>query len=325
MASAPWENSSNGWSAFSLRSECSADGSIRLGSVLVYADANGAVVRRRVFEPFGKVLAESGTETPAPRYAGEPRDGSLRLYPFGARWYDAESGGFTGVDPLIGTQADPKTHNGYAYVGGDPANYADPSGMDRLLKADSPPRARDDRVGPRVSDLFITVTFDATEATSDLVISKMVDPATGAHHWSVQLVASRRGGSAIASGAEAAFRWLAYDYEEPLGGSYLLETATLIPIGKVAKGGKLLKRGITVLGHKSEYLERAAELGARYLKVPDEIWGKWSDAERWAANSRFLDRAIEVTSSSWRQGRAQQERAASLRESWSTWPKGGIA
>jgi hypothetical protein len=109
-----------------------------------------------------------------------------------------------------------------------------------------------------------------------------------------------------------------YDYEEPLGGSYLLEAATLIPVGKVAKGGKLLERGITVLSHKPEYLERAAELGARYLKVPDEIWEKWSDAERWAANSRFLDRAIARGDEFILATRgAQQERAVSLRDGWS--------
>jgi hypothetical protein len=58
-----------------------------------------------------------------------------------------------------------------------------------------------------------------------------------------------------------------YDYEDPLGGSHLLEAATLIPIGKIAKGAKLAERGLSVIGHYPDYLKRAEELGARRFDV----------------------------------------------------------
>ena len=50
--------------------------------------------------------------------------------------------------------------------------------------------------------------------------------------------------------------------------------------------------GTTVLGHRPACVDLAKELNARYLNIPDEIWLRMSDAERWAANQRFLDRMI---------------------------------
>jgi hypothetical protein len=47
-----------------------------------------------------------------------------------------------------------------------------------------------------------------------------------------------------------------------------------------------------VLGHYPEYVTKAQQLGARYFSVPADVWEKMGDAERWAANQRFLDRAV---------------------------------
>jgi hypothetical protein len=60
-------------------------------------------------------------------------------------------------------------------------------------------------------------------------------------------------------------------------------------LGAVTRAGRV---GRTVLGHHPEYVEKALELSARYLDVPMDIWQKMSPAEKWAANVRFLDRAI---------------------------------
>lgn len=54
-----------------------------------------------------------------------------------------------------------------------------------------------------------------------------------------------------------------------------------------AKEGK-----ITVIGKHPRYLQMAEKLGARRLKIPDEIWNKMTEAERWSANKKFLNRAI---------------------------------
>jgi RHS repeat-associated protein len=50
--------------------------------------------------------------------------------------------------------------------------------------------------------------------------------------------------------------------------------------------------GKIVLGHHPEYLKAADELGAHYFDVPIDVWNKMSAAEQWAANQKFLDRAI---------------------------------
>jgi len=47
-----------------------------------------------------------------------------------------------------------------------------------------------------------------------------------------------------------------------------------------------------VLGHYPAYVNKAAELGARRFNIPPSVWGKMSDAQRWTANQKFLDRMI---------------------------------
>ena len=50
--------------------------------------------------------------------------------------------------------------------------------------------------------------------------------------------------------------------------------------------------GKTVLGKFPDYLKLADEIGAKKFSIPTEIWNKMSPAEQWAANQKFLDRAI---------------------------------
>ena len=39
-------------------------------------------------------------------------------------------------------------------------------------------------------------------------------------------------------------------------------------------------------------METAEKIGARHFNIPPAIWEKLSSAEQWAANQKFLDRAI---------------------------------
>jgi len=50
--------------------------------------------------------------------------------------------------------------------------------------------------------------------------------------------------------------------------------------------------GRTVLGKYPDYVNLAESIGARRFNIPTNIWNKMSPAEQWAANQRFLDRAI---------------------------------
>ena len=87
-----------------------------VGSASLVLDAQGNVVERRVFEPFGKVFAQTGTLS-APRFTGKrsaPEADTLglgSLYDFGARWYDAELGRFQQIDPIVQSPLAPVTLN----------------------------------------------------------------------------------------------------------------------------------------------------------------------------------------------------------------------
>jgi RHS repeat-associated protein len=92
------------------------------------------VIYRRVFEPYGGVVAEStGSGAHERIFTGkredvDTRDGGSGLANFGARWYDADIGRFLGVDPIVQTVSDPQTHNPYGYVRNNPVTLIDPDG-----------------------------------------------------------------------------------------------------------------------------------------------------------------------------------------------------
>jgi RHS repeat-associated protein len=86
-------------------------------------------VRRRLFEPFGKVLnTGTSTEPHDTLFTGQRLEEGTGLYDFQQRWYDPDCGRFMGVDPVIQNSMDPQTVNSYGYVRNDPANRVDPSG-----------------------------------------------------------------------------------------------------------------------------------------------------------------------------------------------------
>ena len=50
--------------------------------------------------------------------------------------------------------------------------------------------------------------------------------------------------------------------------------------------------GATVLGHYPEYAKMADTLGHRRFDIPTAAWDKMTEAQRWTANQKFLDRTI---------------------------------
>ena len=50
--------------------------------------------------------------------------------------------------------------------------------------------------------------------------------------------------------------------------------------------------GSTVLGHYPEYAKMADDFGHRRFDIPKGAWDKMTDAQRWEANQKFLDRTI---------------------------------
>jgi RHS repeat-associated protein len=98
------------------------------GTVRDLLNAAGAIINHVDYSAFGVVLAQSNASV-GDRflYTGREYDANLALYWYRARWYDASSGRFTSVDPLLFGAGD--AFNPYRYVGNAPANGTDPSGM----------------------------------------------------------------------------------------------------------------------------------------------------------------------------------------------------
>ena len=111
-----------------------------LGSEVLALDERGTVVERRVFEPFGEVIA-SQTDLAAgalAAFTGKTYHEELSLYHFGARWYDSEAGRFVSIDPILQSVPDPQTHNPYGYVRNNPIGYVDPDGRAANINGGSP-------------------------------------------------------------------------------------------------------------------------------------------------------------------------------------------
>jgi RHS repeat-associated protein len=93
----------------------------RQNSVIGVSDASGAITPY-AYGPYGEPQSWSGSRF---RYTGQIAIPEAQLYHYRARAYDPVMGRFLQTDP-IGYDDGP---NIYAYVGGDPVNRTDPSGL----------------------------------------------------------------------------------------------------------------------------------------------------------------------------------------------------
>jgi RHS repeat-associated protein len=97
----------------------------QLGSVRAATNAaDGATVTTRTFDPWGTVQATGETTATPFGCAGEYTDVETGLVYLRARYYDPSTGNFLTRDPIETITREP-----YGYVGGDPLNATDPSGL----------------------------------------------------------------------------------------------------------------------------------------------------------------------------------------------------
>jgi RHS repeat-associated protein len=82
-----------------------------LGSVRQLSDAQGNIVQRYDYSPFGEVFAAEGQRPSALRYIGEQTDIDTGLVYLRARWYDPATGRFTTRDPFRGLAGYPQTQH----------------------------------------------------------------------------------------------------------------------------------------------------------------------------------------------------------------------
>lgn len=98
-----------------------------LGSVRLVVDAQtGEIAQRLDYDAWGRVTTDTQPGFQPFGFAGGLYDPDTGLVRFGLRDYDAEAGRWTAKDPIGFLGGD---SNLYAYVGNDPVNATDPSGL----------------------------------------------------------------------------------------------------------------------------------------------------------------------------------------------------
>lgn len=102
----------------------------RLGSVVAISNGQGLVVAEFAYGEFGTMIEQSNPAFYQPfTLTGRERDFESGLYYLRARYYDPTVGRFVSEDP-IGLSGG---LNMYVYVGSNPVNYTDPTGLDRRI------------------------------------------------------------------------------------------------------------------------------------------------------------------------------------------------
>jgi RHS repeat-associated protein len=94
-----------------------------LGSILGLADGTGSILTQYQYDPYGNTTTSGAASPNALQYAGRENDGT-GLYYCRARYYSPALGTFVSIDP-IGLAGG---LNDYAYVGGNPIQFSDPTG-----------------------------------------------------------------------------------------------------------------------------------------------------------------------------------------------------
>jgi RHS repeat-associated protein len=102
-----------------------ADG---LGSTRVEMVGN-VVETTTTYEPYGKLLAQTGSSGTVYGFTGEQHDALTGLTYLRARYYSPDLRIFFSRDPFPGKLDKPSSQNGYNYVSGNPVNFYDPTGQ----------------------------------------------------------------------------------------------------------------------------------------------------------------------------------------------------
>jgi RHS repeat-associated protein len=92
--------------------------------VIALTDSSGALVAGYAYTPYGALSSRTGTVNTELQYTGQYTDAESGLLYLRARYYDPATAQFLTVDPAVRTTLSP-----YGYVGGDPLNNGDPSGL----------------------------------------------------------------------------------------------------------------------------------------------------------------------------------------------------
>lgn len=100
-----------------------------LGSPVAATDANGALIWREDYTPYGERTQNSAdASTNRQFYTGKPLDKETGLSYMNARYYDPHAGRFMAMDPVGFDETNAHSFNRYSYASNNPYKYIDPDG-----------------------------------------------------------------------------------------------------------------------------------------------------------------------------------------------------
>jgi len=106
------------------------------GSVTGIVSVMGERLESYSYDPAGNVTRATSTNRYQKTFYGyngesyDPKTGSVYLR---ARYYNTRTGSFQSKDTYLGSLMDPLSQNRYAYTQGNPVNYQDPSGLEKIV------------------------------------------------------------------------------------------------------------------------------------------------------------------------------------------------
>jgi len=102
------------------------------GTPLVEADAQGNVIARYDYTPYGNAVASLGSPANGPGYTGHVNDPETGLVYMQARYYVPAVGRFLSIDPSKPTPGNVFNFNRNAYASNNPIGNIDPNGKQSL-------------------------------------------------------------------------------------------------------------------------------------------------------------------------------------------------
>ncbi len=97
-----------------------------LNSLAATSGANGAVLTRHFWSPYGEVDAAPSASIPG--YSGHLADADTGLVYMGLRYYDPQLARFVSPDPLAASTSGGPNFNRYRYASNNPFRFSDPTG-----------------------------------------------------------------------------------------------------------------------------------------------------------------------------------------------------
>ena len=232
-------------------------------------DSNLSTVVEYSYDAWGKLLTTTGSKADTIGklnpflYRGYYYDTETGLYYLNSRYYDAQTGRFLNADDtgiLLEDQENLTEHNLFAYCLNNPVNMADDDGGIAWWIAAAVGGAAFDTaayiIGAAVSGQKVTWAGVGKAALTGAVAG-------------VTLGVVDKGIKAI--------QGLVYAYK-----AYKSGKASLA-VGKAVKA----------LGHYPAYTKLSTKLGVKPFEIPGSVWNKMTKTQQWAANQKFLDRAIK--------------------------------